>query len=299
MLELRQLRHFIAVADVGTFTGAAEHLRISQPGLSSSIRSLEHHLGTELFVRSRWRTELTEAGRDLYAGARRALAALDAVETQVRRGPGVAKSILRIGSIPSFAGLDLAGLISQFTAQNPDVDVAVTVGMPLKLFADLVDETIELAFVTMPLESLQKVQLTPLATYTMVLACPLGHRLASRPVVELETLRDEVFVDFLPELTARQVTEQAFAAAQVPRNVRVTCNEIGSLLELVAHGLGLAIVPRPLALATRVPIALVPLDNASLVWTVAAATRPVGVVTEAGQAMWNLIAGSAKPVLER
>ena len=78
--------------------------------------------------------------------------------------------------------------------------------------------------------------------------------------------------------------------------MRVTCNEIGSLLELVAHGLGLAIVPRPLAIATRVPIALVPIDNASLVWTVAAATRPNGTVTDAGQEMWNLIAGNAKPV---
>ncbi|HEU5024968.1 MAG TPA: LysR family transcriptional regulator [Spirillospora sp.] len=299
MLEIRQLRHFIAVADAGTFTAAAERLRISQPGLSSSIRSPEHHLGTELFLRSRRRAELTEAGRDLYAGARRAIAALEAVEAEIRRGPGVAKSTLCVGSIPSFAGLGLAGLISRFTAQNPDVDVAVTVGMPLRLFADLVDETIELAFVTMPLEPPQSVQLTPLATYTMVLACPLGHRLASRPVVELAALRDEVFVDFLPELAARQVTDHAFAAAQIPRNVRVTCNEIGSLLELVAHGLGPAIVPCPLAIATRVPIALVPLDNASLVWTVAAATRPNGVVSEAGQAMWNLIADSAKPVRER
>ncbi|MEN3301277.1 LysR family transcriptional regulator [Pseudonocardia sp.] len=295
-METRQLRHFLAVADVGTFTAAAEQLRISQPGLSSSIRILEHQLGAELFVRSRRRAELTEAGRELYAGARRALATLEAVETQIRGGPGVTKSTLYVGSIPSFAGLDLAALISRFTAQNPDVDVAVTVGMPLQLFADLVDNRLELAFVTMPLEPPHNVKLTPLATYPMVLACPLGHRLAGRDSVELRALADETFVDFDPALAARQVTDHAFVTARIPRNVRVTCNEIGSLLELVAHGLGLAIVPRPLAIATRVPIALVPIDNASLVWTVAAATRPNGTVSDAGQGMWNLIAGNAKPV---
>lgn len=298
-METRQLRHFLAVADHGTFTAAAQRLRISQPGLSTSIRALERRLGTTLFVRSRRRVELTDAGRDLYAGARRALATLEGVETRIRRGPGVTKSTLSIGSIPLFGGLDLAALVSRFTAENPDVDMHVTVGMPRQLFAGLVDESIELAFATMPLEPLQDVRLTPLATYPMVLACPLGHRLAGREVVELDELADETFVDFDTWLTARQVTDRAFAAAQIRRHVRVTCNEIGSLLEMVAHNIGLAIVPRPLAIAARVPTALLPLDNASLVWTAAVATRPNGVVSEAGHAMWNLIADNARPLLDR
>lgn len=87
-METRQLQHFLAIADAGTFTSAAERLHISQPGLSSSIRALEHSLGVRLFVRTRKRAELTEAGRELYSGARRALATLDALESQIRRGPG-------------------------------------------------------------------------------------------------------------------------------------------------------------------------------------------------------------------
>jgi DNA-binding transcriptional LysR family regulator len=298
-METRQLRHFLAVADSGTFTAAAERLHISQPGLSTSIRNLEKELGVRLFVRSRTRTELTPEGRELYAGARRSLAMFDTLAAQIRRGPGVPKSTLHLGSIPSFAGLDLAALVSRFTAHNPDVDVAITVAMPTQLFSDLAAESIELAFVTMPLEPVPNVLLTPLSTYPMVVACPLGHRLAQRKSLLLTALRDETFVDFASELTARQVTDRAFAAAQVPRQVRITCNEIASLLELVAHGLGLAIVPRPLAIATRVPVALVPLDNASLVWTAAAATLPRGVTSEAGQALWNLVVDIAKPVTNR
>ncbi|MFI7104232.1 LysR family transcriptional regulator [Streptomyces sp. NPDC050161] len=298
-MEIRQLRYFLAIADAGTFTAAAERLRISQPGLSASIRALEHRLGTALLVRGRKRVELTEAGRELYVGARRALAALEATESQIRCGPGVTKSTLPVGAIPSFAGLDLAALISRFTAENPHVDVDVTGGMPLDLFAKLTDRTIELAFVTMPPQAPPGIRLTPLSTYPMVLACPLGHRLAGRRSVELAALRDETFVDFPADLVARQVTDQAFQAAGISRNVRVTCNEIGSLLELVAHGLGIAIVPRPLAIATRVPTALVPLDNASLVCTVAVATPAHGVATDAAQAMWNLISNTALPVVHR
>jgi len=295
-METRQLQHFLAIADAGTFTAAAEQLHISQPGLSASIRALERSLDTRLFVRTRKRAELTDAGRELYSGARRALATLDALKSQIRRGPGVTKSTLRVGCIPSFAGLDLAALISRFTARNPDVDVDMKVGMPVKHFADLADEVLELAFVTMPLEPPEGIRLTPLATYPMVLACPVGHRLSKQTSVELADLADEAFVDFDVDLAARQVSDRAFAAAGITRTVRVTCNEIGSLLELVAHGLGIGIVPRPLAIATRVPVAMVPLANASLVWTVAAATRPGGVTSEAGQAFWNLIADTATPV---
>jgi LysR family transcriptional regulator of abg operon len=101
-------------------------------------------------VRGRKRFGLTQQGRELYIGARRALATLAAVQSQVRRRPGAPKTTLQIGASPSFAGLDLAALISRFIAENPQVRVAVKVGMPLDLFVNLTEEAIELAFVTCP-----------------------------------------------------------------------------------------------------------------------------------------------------
>lgn len=295
-MEARQLRHFVAIADCGTFTAAAQRLHISQPGLSASIQVLERSVGATLFVRSKKRAELTDSGRELYAGARRVLAIMDALENQIRDGTGISRSTLRIGAAPSFAGLDLAALISRFTAQNPNVEVSITVGMPLSLLAEVVNETVELAFVTMPLKPPKGVQLTPLSTYPMVLACPHGHRLADRNAVQLSELADETFVEFHADQTPRQIVDHAFAAAGINRSVCVSCNDIGSLLELVAHGLGIAIVPRHCAIATRVPVALVPIDNASLVWTVAVATPLGGVRSDGGQAMWNLIAANARPI---
>ncbi|MDL9948162.1 LysR family transcriptional regulator [Gordonia sp. ABSL11-1] len=296
-MELRQLQHFVAVADEGSFTRAAARLMISQPGVSSSIKELERELGAQLLVRRARRVELNEAGRELYASARRVLAVLDATSEQVRRGRRTAKRTLAIGSIPSFAGLDLAALVSKFVAQHPDVDVAISIGFPRDLFRLVHTSEVDLAFVTMPQrQPPDGLHLSPLATYPMVLACPLGHRLADRSAVTLGMLENEVFVDFTTELAARQAVDEAFAASGIERQVRVTCNEIGSLLELVAHGIGLAIVPLSLAQATRVPIRLVQVDEASLVWTVAVATRHGALPNPDAQDLWNAVVDTAKPV---
>jgi DNA-binding transcriptional LysR family regulator len=74
-VELRHLRHFVAVCEEQHFTHAAERLGIAQSGLSASVRSLEHELGADLFVRSTRRVRLTDAGRALLAEARRTPAA--------------------------------------------------------------------------------------------------------------------------------------------------------------------------------------------------------------------------------
>lgn len=295
-MEIRQLQHLLAVADEGSFTRAAARLHLSQPGLSASIKTLELELGTQLFVRHGRRVDLTESGRALYSGARRVLAALDATKAQVAGGSRGVQRTLSVGSIPLFAGLDLAALIRKFTARHPEVVVAVTVGFPVDLMEKVRQGEIDLAFVTMPRRVPEDLSLLPVATYPMVLACPLGHRLADRPVVDFATLESETFVDFDPVLAAREVTDDAFHAAGIQRRIAATSNEIGSLLELVAHGLGVAIVPRPLALATRVPIQLVRLTGTSLVWSVAVATKAGGFRSEDALALWNEVSAVATPV---
>jgi len=77
-MELRQLAHFLAVAEANHFTHAASRVHLTQSSLSSSIRALERELGSELFVRSTRRVELTEAGRALLPPAQRARAAAEA-----------------------------------------------------------------------------------------------------------------------------------------------------------------------------------------------------------------------------
>src|SRR5262249_58651076 len=86
-MELRQLEHFLAVAQEGHFTRAASRCRMSQSALSASIRSLERELDSRLFVRTTRKVELTEAGRVLLAEARRTLAAAASARESVLAVP--------------------------------------------------------------------------------------------------------------------------------------------------------------------------------------------------------------------
>lgn len=87
-MELRHLRYFVAVAEAGNFTRAAEHLGISQPPLSQQIQRLEHELGSPLFHRLTRSVELTPAGKVLYEDAIKILKMSDAAFEGVQCWPG-------------------------------------------------------------------------------------------------------------------------------------------------------------------------------------------------------------------
>ena len=98
-MELRQLAHFLAVAEERHFTRAATRAHLTQSSLSSSIRALERELGTDLFVRSTRQVELTEAGRALLPSAHEAIAAAEAGRDAVAGVRGLVRGQLALGVI--------------------------------------------------------------------------------------------------------------------------------------------------------------------------------------------------------
>ena len=106
-MELRQLEHFVAVAQERHFTHAAEVLHISQSGLSASIRVLEAELGAVLFVRSTRRVELTAAGRALLVESHRTLASAAAARAAVDAVSGVMSGSLTVGAEQCLGAVDL------------------------------------------------------------------------------------------------------------------------------------------------------------------------------------------------
>ena len=96
-MDIRQLRHVVAVAEERSFTRAAERLHISQPGLSRSVRDLERQLGVEIFDRSGRQIELTAAGRRTVIEARRAVLAFDTAVQEIRGLAGRLRGPARVG----------------------------------------------------------------------------------------------------------------------------------------------------------------------------------------------------------
>jgi DNA-binding transcriptional LysR family regulator len=287
-MELRQLEHFVAVAEERHFSRAAMRVHIVQSGLSSSIRSLERELGTSLFVRSTRRVQLSEAGRALLPEARAALAAARRAREAVGAVEGLLRGTLSIGIMQVLDPVDLPGLLGRFSNQHPGVEIRLRQAGAAVLVDEVRRGELDLAFVGVPTSDLGGVEVAMLVDEPMVVACPRGHRLAGSKGLALRDLRDEAFIEFSTDWGVRIAADRAFAAAGISRRIAFELNDVATLLDLVANGLGIALVPRSVATYAR-PLALVPLRGRAPHWEVSLVTRGDDATSAAGRALVEMV----------
>lgn len=128
-MELRVLRYFWTVADVGTVSAAAEQLYVTQPTLSRQIKELEHELGTELFTRANNRLELTETGILLKSRAAEILTLAQQTEQEfIDLRHESFKGTVHIGSVEASSSERVAAVIEDFIRDYPEVSFSITTG---------------------------------------------------------------------------------------------------------------------------------------------------------------------------
>ena len=120
-MDIRQIRHFLAVVDTGSFTKAAESLLVAQPSLSQTIKGLERELGVTLFHRIGRRITLSEAGRELEGPARLVIRDLETAEAHVRGLRGLRSGRIQIAAMPTPSIEPLTSLLSTFTREHPQI----------------------------------------------------------------------------------------------------------------------------------------------------------------------------------
>ena len=151
-MTLQQLTYFLASAEHGSFSAAAESLHMAQPSMSEQIRRLEAELGVPLFARAGRRLELTEAGRLLLPEAERTLAAAQAAQESVREVRDVTGGTVAFGTFGSAHHYLLGGLIEEFRRKHPSVRLRV-VGQNSAEVADAVrDGHLEAGLVVLPVD---------------------------------------------------------------------------------------------------------------------------------------------------
>jgi DNA-binding transcriptional LysR family regulator len=295
-VELRQLEHFVAVAEQRHFTRASEVLSISQSGLSASIRALEKELRTPLFVRNTRRVELTEAGRALLAESRRTLASALAAKDAVAAVQGLLRGTLSVGAEQCIGVVDVPALLAKFRKAHPGVEIVLRQAGSAWLLDELAGGRLDVAFVATSGRAVDGIELMPMATEPMVLVCAPGHRLASRKHVSITELAHETFVDFHREWGARGISDRAFAAAGVEHRVTLEVNDVHTLLDLVAHGMGVALVPAPIAAKKAARLPAVPLRPGSVgSWQVAVAVPAADASSLAAQALLTMLPARKLP----
>ncbi|MCV0367898.1 LysR substrate-binding domain-containing protein [Filomicrobium sp.] len=249
-MDLRQLKHFVAAAEEQHFTRAARRMNIVQSGLSASIRGLEEGLSTKLFFRNTRQVELTAAGQVLYEKAKVILAAAQDAREAVAAINGLQRGVLAIGTVQSLSAfIDLPELLGRFHAQHPSIEIKLCQSGMGTLMEKLQDGRVDLAF--MPLVEPPKGITTELITCeALVIACPPSHPLAERRDVSLHELAREPFVDFQADWGTRRLIDRTFAEAGVLRQTAFEVSDLQVMLELVSRGLGVALLPEPIAIAS-------------------------------------------------
>ena len=248
-MELRHLRYFVAVAEERHFGRAAERLHMAQPPLSQQIRQLETELGVTLLRRTTRRVDLTDAGTAYLDRARRILAAVDDAGLEAQRVQAGLTGRLVIGCVGSATYSLLPMLARSLREELPGVDCSFRGEM---LVPDQVDALlsggIDLALLRPPVDEPGLV-VRPLRTERLIVALPEGHRLAARRRIRVADLRQEDLV--MHPARGRSVmhglvTSLCQEAGFLPR-VRHEVAETSTLVTFVAAGLGVAVVPEPVA----------------------------------------------------
>lgn len=268
-MELRQLEHFVAVAQEGQFTRAASRCHMSQSALSTSIRSLERELGSALFVRTTRKVELTDAGRVLLEEATRTLAAATSARESVQAVRGLLRGSLRVGGIATPGLLDQAALLASFRSHHPAVDIHYVRDTSVALLAQVESAQLDVAFVSLPERLPQPVMAIPLITQPFMLVCRPGHPLARRKRIRLEALAEQDFVGPPKGSSGYEAIDQIFAGAGQERRVPFEVNDALAMLDFVAQGLGVTVMQESLA-TSRADVRAVPLDGPGMMWTLAA-----------------------------
>src|SRR5919107_3216244 len=151
-MTLPQLRYFLAAADHGSFSAAAQALHMAQPSLSDQIRKLESELGVALFARAGRKLALTEAGRMLRPHAERTLAAVEEAADSVREVRTLTGGTVSFGTFGSAHHYLLGGLVQDFRRRHPDVRVRVVGQNSAEVADGIRDGTLEAALVALPID---------------------------------------------------------------------------------------------------------------------------------------------------
>ena len=240
-MELKQLKHFLAIADEGGISAAARKLGLTQPALSRQIKALEDDLGVTLLDRGARSFALTPAAETLVTDARKLLEFCDAMKARVRSA--AAGLPLRIGYSPSLAGDFLPLAIERFSQLHPGIRVSLHDTSSLEMQRALLAGKLDL-MVTVPCGAADAVSWTTLRECGWRLAVSPRHRLAAARSIAPADLHDEKLLLYdreqYPDYWSR--VTGFFKQHGIQAKVAGEFDGIASLAAAVEANLGSAIV---------------------------------------------------------
>jgi len=257
-MELRHLRYFVAVAEEGSLTLAAERrLHTAQPSLSRQIRDLEHEVGVPLLRRTPRGVELTDAGTAFLDYARLALAQADSAREAARRAGNAAKSSLAIGFLTGQEMNWLPEVMRTVRDILPDVHVTVTSMISPALAEEVARGKLDVAFMR-PEPNAPDLKFRVVLREPLVVVLPGDHHLAAQPALRPQALVGETFIGVSPVAPVlRRIIDDYLSRSDVDMTPDHDVDNLAMAISLIASTRGVGLAPAyiekllPATLVTR------------------------------------------------
>ncbi len=270
-MDIKQLTYFMAIAQEGSYSRAAEKLDVSQPALSIAVKKLEEELGVPLFYTFDRRQHPTDGGLRLLEGGRRLMDVYQQTLEEVKASTKQSAGSFTLGLSPLFGACFFGDLIPSFSAEYPNIHIHMIEDGAHKINQRIEEGSVDLA-VTLKTEALSAFGSCHFSTQRNVALLHKSHPLAEAGTVTVAQLREDPFAIFNEDfILHRQILSACRAAGFRPR-IALLSSQWDFMVELVARGRAVSILPKPVLDKHPEPnIRCIPLTDSMKYWDIALA----------------------------
>lgn len=263
-MEIRQLEYFVAVVEDGNFTRAAARVHVTQPGVSAQIRRLERELGYELLDRSGRTVRPTAVGEALLPHAKAALDAVRNARLAVDQVAGLLRGRVHVGMVTVVASLDVPGMLAEFQADHPAVEIALRQGGTDDLVDALKDGELDMAFLGMAGEPPSFLRTEVIRADPLVAVLRADDELAGHDGLLLKELAGRQLISLPTDSGTRHRLDTSLATAGIDAPVVFSASDPQVLVDMAARGSGVAILPRGAVRSPGDELRLIPFRDPEL-----------------------------------
>ncbi len=275
-MELRHLRYFVAVAEELHFGRAAEVLGIAQPPLSQQIKALEQEIGVELLLRTKRSVRLSAAGEIFLAESRKILSQADHAVNAAQRAARGEIGKLVIGFVSSAVYGRVPSIFSTMRARFPDVSLVLQDLSSEEQVEAMKAHRLDVGLIRPPVPAAEPLEVRVIWREPVVVALPQNHRLAGRKSIALSELAGESFLQVprrygpgFYDLLMRTCAMAGFS----PKIVQ-EARSAPTIVNLVAGGMGISIIPSSLQALQRKGVVYRPIEPPAPTTDLAVMWRP-------------------------
>jgi DNA-binding transcriptional LysR family regulator len=242
-MELRDLRAFAAVLELGGMTRAARRLHVVQSAVSQAIKRLEQEYGLQLLERRSDGVVPTAAGEELGRHARRILTDVERLNADMASYRGHAKGVVNVGVVSTLGSILVAALVHAVDEELPDVTLRIKEGVAAELLESLRLGRLDLVAVVSPVDT-EGLVMVPTGQLDLYIIVPPSHRLAGQQEIRFADVTEEQWISFSPSNPGRRWLDDNSLKAGFRPMVASEVETLTQVKAFVEAGHGISILPR-------------------------------------------------------